>query len=908
MSIVRSESRTRTMAAGTDERKRTSESRKQAYRSAFWEVLAMKNRPFLILITFILTTIFTPNTFAQVSPQWHLPEGAKARFGKGTINEIAYSPDGTQLAVASGIGIWIYDAQTGEELDLLSGHTDEVMSVSFSPNGNTLASGGGMFDGTIRLWDVSTGTHIRTILAQTRWYPPGSVDSVSFSPDGTTLASESGGDIHLFDVSTGTHIRILTGDTNQVESLSFSPDGNAIATGDIDGVIFFWDVSTGKNIKTLSGHTDWVFSVAFSPDGNTLASGYRDNTIFLWDVSTGTHIRTLSGHTHWVESLSFSPDGTTLASGSRGETFLWDVSTGKNIRTISGGYSLSFSPDGTTLASGSSGDIRLWDVSTGKNIRTISGHTRSSGEFSPDRNTLAIASGVDIHLWEVSTSTHITLTGHTDRVYRVLFSPDGTTLASVSWDGTIRLWDVSTGENIKTIPVHHYGIVSFSPDGRTLASGSGNEIHLFDVSTGMHIRTLKGGHACNIRSLSFSPDGNTLATGNSTATIFLFHVSTRTHIKTLTGHTSHVDSVLFSPDGNTLASRGFGNEGIRLWDVSTRTHIRTLSGHTGRVNSLSFSPDGNTIVSGGGFTDGTIRLWDVSTGENIKTLTGHTSVHSVAFSPDGNTLASGGGSFDDTIRLWEVSTGTHIKTLTGHTGNHVSVSFSPDGNTLASKSGDGTLLLWELNPTRTEVWGDVNKDGVVNITDLTLVASNYGAKGENPADVNGDGVVNTKDFLIVAVAFENADADAAPTLWRLNTDEILTRANLEKWLNAARQLNLTDPNFQRGIQVLENLLKVLTPKETALLPNYPNPFNPETWIPYQLSKPTDVTLRIYAVDGKLVRLLDLGHQHAGLYHSRSRAAYWDGRNQIGEPVASGLYFYTLTAGEFTATRRLLIAK
>ena len=858
----------------------------------------MKNRHFLILITFILTTILTPNTFAQDSPQWHLPDGAKARFGKGRINEIAYSPDGTRLAVASSIGIWIYDVQTGEELDLLSGHTDEVMSLSFSLDGNTLASGGGFWDGTIRLWDVSTGTHIRTIPPQTRWYPPGSVGSIAFSPDGNTLANKG----HLFDVSTGKNIKTLE-HTRQVESVAFSPDGNTLATGDTDGRVILFDVSTGKNIKTLSGNTKWVYSVSFSPDGTTLASGSSEET-FLWDVSTGENIRTLSGG----YSLSFSPDGTTLASVGRsweGIIHLWDVSTGKNIKIISGGSYVSFSPDGTTLASGSSGEIRLWDVSTGKNIKTISGHTRSSGEFSPSRNTLAIASGVDIHLWEVSTSTHITLTGHTDRVYRVLFSPDGYTLASGSSDGTIRLWDVSTGDNIKIIPVHPYGIVSFSPDGRILASGSGNEVHLFDVSTGMPIRKLRGGHACNINSVAFSPDGRTLATGNSTDTIFLFDVSTRTHIKTLTGHTSQVESVAFSPDGNTLASRGFGKEGIRLWDVSTRTHLQTLTGHTERVWSIAFSPDGNTLASGS--WDDTIRLWDAHTGTHIRTLTGHNyHVDSVAFSPDGTTLAS--GSSDYTIRLWDVSTGMPIKTLTGHTGSVDSVAFSPDGNTLVSESRDGTLLLWELNPTRTEVWGDVNKDGVVNITDLTLVASNYGAKGENPADVNGDGVVNTKDFLIVAVAFENADADAAPTLWRLNTDEILTRENLEKWLNEARQLNLTDPNFQRGIQVLENLLKVLTPKETALLPNYPNPFNPETWIPYELAKPADVTLTIYAVDGQVVRALALGHQAAGVYQSKSRAAYWDGRNAVGEPVASGVYFYTLTAGDFTATRKMLIRK
>lgn len=189
--------------------------------------------------------------------------------------------------------------------------------------------------------------------------------------------------------------------------------------------------------------------------------------------------------------------------------------------------------------------------------------------------------------------------------------------------------------------------------------------------------------------------------------------------------------------------------------------------------------------------------------------------------------------------------------------------------------------------------------------DLLIVAENFG-RVEPPltGDVNGDGEVNREDINAVLDALEAAAA--APTA-------VSQTESLQRWIDQARQLNPTDARFQRGIAVLENLLTPLRdtetiPKATALLANYPNPFNPETWIPYQLSKPTDVTLRIYAVDGKLVRLLDLGHQHAGLYHSRSRAAYWDGRNQIGEPVASGLYFYTLTAGEFTATRKLLIRK
>ena len=159
--------------------------------------------------------------------------------------------------------------------------------------------------------------------------------------------------------------------------------------------------------------------------------------------------------------------------------------------------------------------------------------------------------------------------------------------------------------------------------------------------------------------------------------------------------------------------------------------------------------------------------------------------------------------------------------------------------------------------------------------------------------------------MLVAAAF--GTTAAAPALYA-QSSEMLTTADVKQWLTQAQQLNLTDVTSQRGILFLEQLLTALTPKETGLLPNYPNPFNPETWIPYQLAEPADVKISIYAVDGKLVRTLSLGHQPVGIYQGKNRAAYWDGKNEIGENVASGVYFYTLTAGEFTATRKMLIRK
>ena len=199
--------------------------------------------------------------------------------------------------------------------------------------------------------------------------------------------------------------------------------------------------------------------------------------------------------------------------------------------------------------------------------------------------------------------------------------------------------------------------------------------------------------------------------------------------------------------------------------------------------------------------------------------------------------------------------------------------------------------------------GDVNRDGVVSILDLILVAQQLGQRvpPDSPVDVNGDGVVNI--FDIVPIAQGIASASAAP-IGVESVDAVM----IESWIAQARLADDGSLAFKQGIANLEKLLASLIPEATALLANYPNPFNPETWIPYQLAESGEVTLTIYNINGKMVRRLAVGHRAAGMYRSRSRAAYWDGRNGLGESLASGVYFYTLTVGEFIATRRMLILK
>ena len=331
---------------------------------------------------------------------------------------------------------------------------------------------------------------------------------------------------------------------------------------------------------------------------------------------------------------------------------------------------------------------------------------------------------LSFNLIEISPYHIAPLEGHTDGVNSVSFSPDGGTLASGSWDGTVKLWDVTTQQNIATLRLEGYS-TAFSSDGTILASGSWDgTVKLWDITTQQNIATLEG-HGDLVTSVAFSPDGRTLASGWD-STVKLSDVTTRQNIATLEGHTDGVTSVSFSPDGGTLAS-GSWDGTVKLWDVTIRQNIATLEGHTGRVNSVSFSPDGGTLASGS--WDGTVKLWDVTIRQNIATLEGHTGgVNSVSFSPDGGTLAS--GSWDGTVKLWDVTTGENFITLR-YTDAVFSVSFSRVGGTLASGTEAGTVELWD-----TSEWMQLRLEAVaeVDIPDPNLRAAIATALGKQPSD------------------------------------------------------------------------------------------------------------------------------------------------------------------------------
>jgi WD40 repeat protein len=568
---------------------------------------------------------------------WDVATGKERQIPtQGSSSSIVFSPDGKTLASA-GLGyggtIKLWDVSTGKQVvQTIFVDIGYLSDVVFSPDSKILAFGGeNKKNKIIKLLDITTGTPLQTLTGKDEH--DDRIFSITFSPDGKTLASGSQ-KIQIWDVTKGKPLQTLTGHSGVVNSVAFSPKGELLASKSNDKTIRLWDVTTGKSLKIFTGRSNPSDdgSAVFSPDGKILASG-DDNSIKLWDVTTGTPLQTLTGHSSVVNSVVFSPDGKILASSSQDKTIrLWDVTKNKLLQTpTEKDYafvnSVAFSPDGKILAEGNENKtIKFWDASTGKLLRILTGHSSvvNSVVFSPDGKTLASGSDDNtIKIWDtISGNLKQTLAGHEDTVQSVAFSPDGKTLASGSDDNTIKIWDTISG-NLKQALARPesfgFNSVAFSPNGKTLASGNfGGSINLWDIRKGIitdkPLQTLAHPFRGNnnlIQSVAFSPDGKTLASAGNDNTIMLWNIATGKPLHTLTEQTYTLDlrvkSVAFSLDGKTLVS-GSDDGTIKLWDTATGTQLHTLSRHSNSVNSLAFSSDGKTLASGS--TDTTVILWN----------------------------------------------------------------------------------------------------------------------------------------------------------------------------------------------------------------------------------------------------------------------------------------------------------
>ncbi|MBW4495702.1 MAG: caspase family protein [Oscillatoria princeps RMCB-10] len=603
-------------------------------------------------------------------------------------NLLVSVPAETQGETVRVLGKVIYDIQ---ERNRLEQHSDQVYSVAFSPDGQTIASASR--DKSVILWH-SNGKLLRILTGHR-----GGVRAVSFSPDCKIVASASGDQtIILWNTSDGKLLITLPGHKDGVNSVSFSRDGQKVVSASDDKTIKLWRTKDGKIIKTLKGHSDSVKSARFSPDGKTIVSASADGTIKLWRTSDGKLLKTLKGHSGSVNSASFSPDGKLIASAGTDKTVkLWRGSDLSLMRTFKGHNdavnSVSFSLDGQTIVSASRDlTVKLWKISDDSLPSTFDGHSAEvwDASFSPDGQMIASASmDKTIKLWKPIDSF---LVRHGERVYSVSFSPDSREFASASKDNSIKIWS-SDGKPLRTLKGHTDPVssVSFSGDGTLVASGSADEtVKLWRRSDGSLLYTLRG-HRDGVKSVSFSPDGQIVAAASNDGTVKLWRTKDGSLLHTIRGHTSQVNSVSFSPDGNTIASASTDRT-VKLWSRDGRLQHTQLD-HKESVNSVSFSPDGKIIASAS--NDKTVKLWHRD-GQLFNTLQPHSDfVWDARFSPDGKTLASAGE--DRTVKLWRISDGQLLRTLSGYNNGVISISFSPDGHKIATASLDGTVKIWNID-------------------------------------------------------------------------------------------------------------------------------------------------------------------------------------------------------------------
>ncbi|NWF70553.1 MAG: hypothetical protein HXY40_15805 [Chloroflexi bacterium] len=646
-------------------------------------------------------------------------------LGGGEITQSALSPDGRTLAVATTLGVWLYDGEafvTRQPLPrarLLEGLNSRALALAFSPDSAWLASGGD--DGRVYVWDVASGQPIGAPIEHGL-----RVVALTFSPNMTVLAS-AGSDnrVRLWDMTPQADTfgleatsPLLHGD--QVTSLAFNPLLSAentllLAAGSIDRTVTLWTLNADGVLRgepqILRGFTGSVLSLAFSPDGGWLASGHQDfeandNAIHLWDMTTRTEVGVLRGHTEGVHSVAFSPNGFMLISTSADGTLRqWNVGQQRELRTIdrrSGPvWSAQFTPDNRFFVSGAAdGTVRLWTTQDGaalNALRDFSGAVFSVA-FSPDGNLLATGSQDNaVHLWDLREGVEVaTLRGHFEPILTVAFSPDGRRLASGSRDQTILLWEVDAALR---------GVDLRPCDQTTVYAGLSPEAQRAHPCNGVQVLE---GHRDDVRSVVFSPDSRMLASAScvrpSTGAcqqgeIRLWDLTMNGLLAVLQPPIDNVgrgvvdetvNRLVFSPDGSVLASAN-RDETVNLWDVESGELITTLYEHTGWVESVTFNYNGTLLASGS--DDDTVRIWDLRSEDPPHILRDDMAdVIDVLFSPDSRLLVA--ASADGRVRIWDAASGVLLTYLEGHTGGVTSLAFRSDGTLLASGGEDGTVRLW----------------------------------------------------------------------------------------------------------------------------------------------------------------------------------------------------------------------
>lgn len=656
------------------------------------------------------TPSLTPPTLV-ILPHNAVEVVQRERFGRGTIQTApVVSPDSRTLAVASSIGVDLYDLLTSQLIQSLQTGGSGNRPV-FSPDSQFLATGT-PHSADIQLWDVTTGRPARQLSAglESNAY----LNELAYSPDGRLVAAGYGPEATtlVWRAADGELLLNLKGDR-----LAFSPDARLLLaseeTPDQPGrrVFYLYDLNGGTLLNQWEGQ-----QAVFSPSG--LLTLEQDGAVRVMDLAANKVLQAFNG-----KNAAFSPDGAILALFANGAVKQYSVPDGRVLRTLEGDYEdvfdLRFASDGQTLAGSTlipmcpgclaeGGPVALWRIADGTLIQEI-GQNTPWFAFTSDGQNLVVSSDQRIDIYHTADGTPITtLEGYTPMVAGLAFSPDGETLAAASGGDslTVSLWRISDGQVVQLLEDTGSGSdwteldVAFSPEGQNLAVRG----DFWDPSSGERLTDLEQ----NLQALAppywassvaFSPDRETLATGYLDGQILLWDVNTGRPQRKLQGFSGDVAGLAFSPDGRILAALyTYPDFTVQFWQVADGKRLNALSGSY--FTRMALSPDGQHLATisvkeeyEAFGSPGFVQMWRIADGEKLLELDINDAT-SLTFSPDGQILAT--GSTDGSVRLWQVTSGEMLADLPGHTGLVADLVFAPDGEQLASASHDGTLILWGI--------------------------------------------------------------------------------------------------------------------------------------------------------------------------------------------------------------------
>ena len=647
---------------------------------------------------------------------WALPEAAIARLGRGKVKDVAFSPDGSHLAVATDIGLWWYALATMQPVTLWETERGVVSAVSFSDDGQWIATGNS--DGIVKVWETQNP---RCILETGKRMLNGNVSQLAFSPDGKYLAASHTfahwvGSVPVWSVETGVAIAEFTVEDPKSKNgmfrpLCFSPDGTLLAFMSGDNQISVSQIATGEQIiARFTLHSPRVDSLVFSPCGEFLTAGIRKRNdesqtveIHIWNIAKET-METAIEYNGYQVRLAYTSEGALrVADIHEDEVIIWNASHQEKLDTFK--------------------------------RRRHTGATRAA-RFSDEGQQFAIASPRDFQVWRENAPQVVSLQGHLGHPNSVTFTQNGKTLVSGHNAGSgIVFWNVAEKHVQQTLLMDTAlpfiilrGRLAVSPDEEFLAAGYMKTIEFWHIPSRTRIRTFT--ESQYVISLAFSPIGECFVSTTTDGALYMWDVNRWEKRDRLYRHTEHILALAFHPDGKILVSASADGTAW-VWDVARRSFVTSLSlawplapnlykgddkaieralkvaasnnqkARTHGIWGITFSACG-TLLAGG--LPNEIRLWDATTYETRMVILPPEESRrpfALAFSPCSRYLVSGSWwGFKDkvSIRLWDVTTGENVHTFWGHASDIQDLAFSPDGALLASAGYDGAILLWDMKP------------------------------------------------------------------------------------------------------------------------------------------------------------------------------------------------------------------